>query len=485
MPLRLTVHIMNDSSRILDTQPTVSRGDKARIIASSLVGTTIEFYDFYAYATAAISVFPLLFFHSSSRTGAMLASLATFGVAFIARPIGSIIFGHYGDRAGRKVTLVASLLTMGIATVLIGMLPTYYQIGLWAPAMLAVMRFCQGLGLGGEWSGASLLAGENARPGKRGFDAMWPQLGAPIGFLLANGFFLILTATMGYDSAAPDRSAAFLTWGWRLPFLFSAVIVALGLYVRFKLEETPAFRHIRTTGKVSKTPLLEAARTSWLPMIQGTFVMVATYTLFYLMTTWILSYAISPVDEGYLGISYHSFLVIQLVTILAFAAMTPVSGYLGDRWGRRKLLLRVTTLMALFGLTFGLFLSPERMGTGAQANLGLMTIFMLIGMTLMGLTFGIQSALLPELFPTNVRYTGSAVSYNVASILGAAVAPFIATWLASRYGPSTVGLYLTAMAALTLIALWSIPETRDLDIEVAADAESMRAVSPERDLVDA
>ena len=173
------------------------------------------------------------------------------------------------------------------------------------------------------------------------------------------------------------------------------------------------------------------------------------------------------------------------MTILAFAAMTPVSGYLGDRWGRRKLLLRVTTLMALFGLTFGLFLSPERMGTGAQANLGLMTIFMLIGMTLMGLTFGIQSALLPELFPTNVRYTGSAVSYNVASILGAAVAPFIATWLASRYGPSTVGLYLTAMAALTLIALWSIPETRDLDIEVAADAESMRAVSPERDLVDA
>ncbi|MBD3688733.1 MHS family MFS transporter [Nanchangia anserum] len=438
---------------------------KARIIVSSLVGTTIEFYDFYAYATAAISVFPLLFFHASSRTGALLASLATFGVAFIARPIGSILFGHFGDRVGRKVTLVASLLTMGIATVIIGLLPTYAQIGLWAPAMLAIMRFSQGLGLGGEWSGASLLAGENSRPGKRGFDAMWPQLGAPIGFFLANGFFLLLTRVMNYDSANTESSQAFLVWGWRLPFLFSAVIVALGLYVRFKLEETRSFARIQRSGKVAKAPLLEACKTSWVQMIQGTFVMVATYTLFYLMTTWILSYAISPVEEGYLGISYHKFLVIQLITILAFALMTPVSGWLGDRWGRRRLLIRVTVGMILFGLTFGLFLDAERMGTAEHANLALMTVFMFIGMALMGLTFGIQSALLPELFPTNVRYTGSAVAYNVASIIGAAVAPFIATWLASRYGPGTVGLYLVVMSAMTLIALLTIPETRVLDID--------------------
>lgn len=453
----------------------VTRRAKTRIIVSSLVGTTIEFYDFYAYATAAISVFPLLYFHASSHTGAILASLATFGVAFIARPIGSIAFGHFGDRVGRKVTLVASLLTMGIATVIIGMLPTYAQIGLWAPAMLAIMRFSQGLGLGGEWSGASLLAGENSRPGKRGFDAMWPQLGAPFGFFLANGFFLLLTRVMGYDSATADTAHPFLVWGWRIPFLFSAVIVALGLYVRFKLDETPAFAKIQRSGNVAKAPVVEAFRSSWWPMLQGTFVMVATYTLFYLMTTWILSYAISPVEDGFLGISYHRFLVIQLITIVAFALMTPVSGWLGDRWGRKRLLIRVTTLMILFGLTFGLFLDPERMGTGEQANLALMTVFMLIGMALMGLTFGIQSALLPELFPTNVRYTGSAVAYNVASILGAAVAPFIAAWLAAHYGPGTVGLYLAVMSSLTLLALFTIPETRSLDLDAHEVAGADRA----------
>lgn len=435
------------------------------------MGTTIEFYDFYAYATAAISVFPLLFFHSSSHTGATLASLATFGVAFFARPIGSIIFGHYGDRVGRKATLVAALLTMGIATVIIGLLPTYHQIGLWAPLMLAIMRFCQGLGLGGEWSGASLLAGENSRPGKRGFDAMWPQLGAPIGFLMANGFFLFLTKTMGYDSAHAATNHNFLVWGWRLPFLFSAVIVALGLYVRFKLEETPSFKQIQKTGKVAQAPLKLACKTSWVQMIQGTFIMVATYTLFYLMTTWILSYAIAPVDEGYLGISYHDFLIIQLITILAFAAMTPVSGWLGDRYGRRRFLISVTAAIVVFGLTFGFFLSPARMGTQENANLVLMTVFMLIGMGLMGLTFGIQSALLPELFPTNVRYTGSAVAYNVASILGASVAPFIATWLASKYGPGTVGLYLCAMALLTLGALVTIPETKEMDMTASEDGK--------------
>ena len=447
---------------------------KARIIASSLVGTTIEFYDFYAYATAAISVFPLLFFHSSSQTGAVLASLATFGVAFVARPIGSVVFGHYGDRIGRKASLVASLLTMGIATVIIGMLPTYTQIGVWAPALLAVMRFCQGLGLGGEWSGASLLAGENSRPGKRGFDAMWPQLGAPFGFLLANGFFLVLTVTMGYDSSVADPSDPFLVWGWRLPFLFSAVIVALGLYVRFKLEETPAFAQAQRRGEILSAPLKTAFTTSWRQMIQGTFIMVATYTLFYLMTTWILSYAIGPVEEGFLGIPYHEFLVVQLITILAFAAMTPVSGYLGDRWGRKRLLLSVTAAIGLFGATFTLFLSPELVGTGRDANLGLLVAFMLIGMALMGLTFGIQSALLPELFPTNVRYTGSAVAYNTASILGASIAPFVATWLASSFGVGTVGIYLATMALLTFTACVTIPETSHIDFLQRHDEASPR-----------
>ena len=465
--------VLSMTARTMTMQPSADhtgprRSDRARIIISSLVGTTIEFYDFYAYATAAISVFPILFFHSTSETGALLASLATFGVAFVARPIGSVLFGHFGDRVGRKATLVASLLTMGIATVIIGMLPTMYQIGLWAPALLAIMRFCQGLGLGGEWSGASLLAGENARPGKRGFDSMWPQLGAPIGFFLANGFFLILTLTMGYDSTSPETSHSFLVWGWRLPFLFSAVIVVLGLWVRFKLEETPAFKHIQESGQVAKAPVTETFRTSWKQVIQGTFLMLTTYTLFYLMTTWILSYAIGSADAGFLGISYRTFLKIQLLTIVAFAIFVPVSGYLGDRFGRKAFLSTTTAAIGLFGLTFGLFLAPSRMGTGEDANLVVMTIFMFIGMSLMGLTFGIQSALLPELFPTNVRYTGSAISYNVSSILGAAVAPFIATWLAATYGPGYVGIYLLSMAVLTFVSCRLIPETRDRDLTAMA-----------------
>ncbi|WP_127125427.1 MFS transporter [Georgenia sp. SYP-B2076] len=446
---------------------------RSRIIVASLVGTSIEFYDFYVYATAAISVFPLLFFPTSDAGGALLASLATFGVAFVARPIGSVVFGHFGDRTGRKATLLGSLLTMGIATVLIGLLPTYAQIGLWAPAMLAIMRFCQGLGLGGEWSGAALLATETAEKGKRARAAMWPQLGAPIGFFFANGFFLLLTIWMGHDSTNPAHDGAFLTWGWRLPFLASAVIVVLGMYVRLKLEETPVFARSVARGEKVKTPLATVFRTSWRQLLQGTFIMLATYTLFYLFTTWILSYAIGAVENGMLGIGYRDFLVLQLAAILFFAAFVPVSGRLADKVGRKPFLIVVTTLILLFGLTFNMFLSPAVMGTGQDANMGLLLLFLVIGMTLMGLTFGVQSAILPELFPTNVRYTGSAIAYNFSSILGAAVAPFIAAWLVQSYGVGWVGVYLGAMAVLTLVALFTTKETRDKDLDGLDDAPAL------------
>ncbi|PFG39736.1 metabolite-proton symporter [Georgenia soli] len=465
---------MSTTSTNTDTAGAVETGatpvPRGRVIFASLVGTSIEFYDFYIYATAAISVFPLLFFPATSATGALLASLATFGVAFIARPVGSVLFGHYGDRTGRKATLLGSLLVMGIATVLIGLLPTYAQIGLWAPAMLAIMRFCQGLGLGGEWSGAALLATEYAEKGKRARAAMWPQLGAPIGFLFANGFFLLLTVWMGHDSTDPAHDGAFLTWGWRVPFLASAVIVALGVYVRVKLEETPVFARAVARGEKVKTPLKTVFRTSWRQLIQGTFIMLATYTLFYLFTTWILSYSIGAVENGFLGIPYQDFLVLQLIAILFFAAFVPVSGALADRFGRKPFLIVVTSLILIFGMTFNAFLSPDVMGTGEAANMGLMLVFLIIGMILMGLTFGVQSAILPELFPTNVRYTGSAIAYNFSSILGAAVAPFIAAWLASSYGVGWVGVYLGSMAVLTLLALFSTRETRDLDLDNVEDA---------------
>ncbi|NTV29202.1 MAG: MHS family MFS transporter, partial [Candidatus Omnitrophica bacterium] len=359
-----------------------------RIVIASMIGTTIEFYDFYIYATAAVSVFPLLFFPKSDTGAALLASMATFGVAFVARPIGSVLFGHFGDRIGRKATLVGSLLTMGIATFLIGLLPTVMQIGLIAPALLTVLRFCQGLGLGGEWSGAALLATETARDGRRAWAAMWPQLGAPLGFILANGFFLLLTSLFNYNSAQAQLASDFLVWGWRIPFLASFLMVAVGLYVRFKLDETPVFARAVARGEKVRTPLLEVFRNNLRELVLGTFIMLATYGLFYLMTTWILSYAIGSTQLGFLGIGYRSFLVLQLMSVLFFAGMVPVAGWLADKYGRRIVLLIVTAGIVVFGLTFQRFLATATMGTGEGANLGLMLLFLCIGMALMGLSFG-------------------------------------------------------------------------------------------------
>jgi metabolite-proton symporter len=434
---------------------------RSRIVIASMVGTTVEFYDFYIYATAAVSVFPFLFFPKGDPTTALLASLATFGLAFVARPIGSVLFGHFGDRIGRKATLVGSLLTMGIATFAIGLLPTYHQVGLLAPALLAILRFAQGLALGGEWSGAALLAVETAKPGRRAWAAMWPQLGAPFGFLLANSVFLGLLIWLGHSNAKPDLGGAFLTWGWRIPFLISAVMVGIGLYVRLKLTETPVFARALERGERVKTPVAQVFRNNWRQLILGTFVMLSTYTIFYIVTTWALSFGTGktpPAGTG-LGFNYIDFLKMQLIAVLFFAATIPIAGQLADRWGRRKTLLTGTALIMAYGGLFAVLLAPGR------ATQGSVLAFLIIGMTLMGFTFGPMSAVLPELFPTNVRYTGSGISYNAASILGAAVAPFIATWLSTTYGVGWVGVYLLCAAMLTFIALLIMRETRDTPLD--------------------
>lgn len=437
---------------------------RRRIVIASMVGTTIEFYDFYIYATAAVLVFPTLFFPKGNPTTALLASLATFGLAFVARPLGSILFGHFGDRVGRKATLVGSLLLMGIATFAIGLLPTYGQVGLLAPVLLAVLRFAQGLALGGEWSGAALLATETARPGKRAWAAMWPQLGAPLGFLLANGLFLLMIIWLGHSAAQPELAGPFLSWGWRIPFLLSAVMVIIGLYVRLRLSETPVFVRAVEQGERVKSPLAEVFRSSWRQLIIGTFVMLATYTLFYIVTTWALSYGTAkrPPDGKGLGFNYVDFLQWQLIAMLFFAAMLPMVGRLADRFGRRATLLVVTAGIMAYGALFGPMLSLE---SGSQTT---MLIFLIIGMVLMGLSFGPMSAVLPEMFPTNVRYTGSGIAYNAASILGAAVAPFLATWIVSAYGVAWVGLYLFVAAALTFTALLIMRETKDTSLDSPA-----------------
>ncbi|OCG74260.1 MFS transporter [Microbacterium sediminis] len=442
-------------------QPANSRG---RVITASLVGTTIEFYDFYAYATAAVLVFPILFFPTGNTTTALLLSFATFGAAMVARPIGAVVFGHFGDRLGRKGTLVASLLTMGIATFLIGCLPTYNDIGVWAAVLLLICRLAQGFALGGEWSGAALVATENAPKGKRALYGTFPQLGAPIGFIIANSVFLIINFSLpGEGGVASD---AFLSWGWRIPFLFSAVMVIVGLWVRLKLVESDAFKKAAAKGEIKKAPIGYVFQKYWWQLILGTFFMLATYVLFYLMTSFTLSFGTRPVDAPVagLGFAYTDFVLMQIIGVLFFGICTLASGPLADSIGRRKLLLWVTSFIIVFGAIWMVFLAPR---DAAGFSGALVQAFLIFGFLLMGMTFGPMGALLPELFPTNVRYTGSAVAYNVSSILGAALAPIIAVWLweVGAGSPWLVGIYLSLSGVVTLVALILGKETKDVDID--------------------
>ncbi|EAA8196556.1 TPA: MFS transporter [Salmonella enterica] len=425
-------------------QEHVPVNSRNKVVIASLIGTAIEFFDFYIYATAAVIVFPLIFFPQGDPTVATLQSLATFAIAFVARPIGSALFGHFGDRVGRKVTLVASLLTMGISTVIIGLLPGYATIGIFAPLLLALARFGQGLGLGGEWGGAALLATENAPPRKRALYGSFPQLGAPIGFFFANGTFLLLSWLLTDEQ--------FMSWGWRVPFIFSAVLVIIGLYVRVSLHETPVFAKVAAAKKQVKIPLGTLLTKHVRVTILGTFIMLATYTLFYIMTVYSMTYSTAAAPVG-LGLPRNEILWMLMMAVIGFGVMVPVAGLLADAFGRRKSMVIITTLIILFAL----FAFTPLLGSG---NPALVFVFLLLGLSLMGLTFGPMGALLPELFPTEVRYTGASFSYNVSSILGASVAPYIAAWLQSHYGLAAVGVYLASMAALTLIALLLTHETR-------------------------
>ena len=412
-----------------------------QVLFASLIGTTIEFFDFYIYATAAVLVFPRLFFPGSNPAAATLESLATFGIAFLARPVGSALFGHFGDRIGRKTTLVVALSAMGISTVAIGALPTYRSIGFAAPLLLALCRFGQGLGLGGEWGGAVLLAIENAPPDKRAWYGMFPQLGAPAGFLLSGGTFLLLTRWL------TDKQ--FFSFGWRLPFLASAVLVFLGLYVRLTITETPVFREALSRGDQVKLPMLAVFRDYTKALVAGILVSLATFVLFYLMTVFALSWGTTA-----LGYSRSKFLLIQLFGICFFALFIPVSALLAER-GRRRVMLGVTVGIALFGLVLAPLFTAGT--TGA-------VLMMVLGLSLMGLTYGPLGTVISELFPTRVRYTGSSLAFSFAGILGASLAPYIATWLARRYGLQYVGYYLSAAAVLTLLGLLSIRETKDDDL---------------------
>ncbi|ARG15836.1 TPA: MFS transporter [Acinetobacter nosocomialis] len=423
--------------------PVVATNSKTRVLFASLVGTTIEFFDFYIYATAAVIIFPHLFFPASSGSAAVLQSLATFAIAFIARPIGAALFGHLGDRIGRKATLVAALLTMGISTVCIGLLPTYAQIGIVAPLLLAACRLGQGLGLGGEWSGAVLLATENAPEGKRAWYGMFPQLGAPIGFILATGSFLLLSA------AIPEQ--AFMQWGWRIPFIASAILVIVGLYIRLKLHETPAFQKVLDKQKEVNIPFKEVITKHTGKLILGTIAAICTFVVFYLTTVFALNWGTTK-----LGYARGEFLELQLFATLCFAAFIPLSAIFAEKFGRKATSVGVCIAAAIFGLFFSSMLE--------SGNTLIVFLFLCTGLSIMGLTYGPIGTVLSEIFPTSVRYTGSALTFNLAGIFGASFAPLIATKLAETYGLYAVGYYLTAASLLSLVAFLLIRETKNEDV---------------------
>ena len=407
----------------------VRANSTGRVLFASLAGTTIEFFDFYIYATAAVIVFPKLFFPTSDPTSATLNSLATFALAFFARPLGSAIFGHFGDRIGRKATLVAALLTMGVSTVIIGVLPTYASIGVAAPALLALCRFGQGLGLGGEWGGAVLLATENAPPGRRAWFGMFPQLGAPLGYILSAASFLLLSTTL--------TDAQFFAFGWRIPFLISTVLVLVGLYVRLKLTETPAFLRAIENNERVKLPMGVVVTRHTRALILGTFAAVVAFTLFYLMTVFSLSWATNAMHYN-----RTSFLVQQMIAALMFAIGIPIASVAADRYGARVVSMSIAAMIAVFGLFFSTLFT---LGVGPF-------VFLTIGLLLIGFTYGPLGTALAQMFPTAVRYTGASLAFNLAGILGASLAPYIATSLATTYGLQFVGYYLAAAAVISLVA---------------------------------
>ena len=438
MPMRVNLTPLKIISINMKTLQS-SSPSTTHVAFASFIGTAIEFYDFYIYAMASALVIGQVFFPASDPTAQALNAFLTFGIAFIARPFGAILFGHFGDRIGRKATLAASLMVMGISTLLIGCLPSYESIGTWAAILLCLLRFGQGIGLGGEWGGAALLATENAPANKRGWFGMFPQLGPSVGFLLATLSFLVLTLYLSDE--------AFKSWGWRIPFFASALLVLVGLYVRFKLAETPAFAAVLAQHHTHKAPIKSLLSTHFRPVLLGALAMTVCYNLFYTATVFCLSYGTLS-----LNIARADFLQMLCVAVLFMAVITPISAGLSDKFGRKPVLL----IGCLLAILAGFSLAPLM----ASGSLWQITLFLSIALLLMGATFAPMGAFLPEQFPVAVRYTGAGLSYNLGGILGASTAPFISQLLVDKGGLAWVGYYVSAMALVSLVAIILMNETQ-------------------------
>ncbi|MDP8952966.1 MAG: MHS family MFS transporter [Actinomycetota bacterium] len=436
-----------------------SHGEIKKVAFASFVGTAIEWYDFFLYGTAAALVFPALFFPDYSETAGVLLSFSTYGVGFAARPLGGIVFGHFGDRIGRKSMLVLSLLIMGVATALIGFLPTFAQIGILAPILLVSLRFMQGIGVGGEWGGAVLMAVEHAPPGKRGFYGSWPQMGVPAGLLIANLVFIATSTTLP------------ASWGWRVPFLFSILLVGVGLFIRLKLMESPAFRKVQDTGTEANMPIVDVLRTYPKNVLLAMGMRFAENGTFYITTVFVLTYITTTLGleqgVGLTGVIIAS--AIGLITI-------PFFGALSDRVGRRPVYLFGAVFSILFALPFFWLLN-----TGVAPLIWLAIILGFnVGHDAM---YGPQAAFFSELFGTRVRYSGASLGYQLASVLAGGFAPLIAVALLAAYGYGAVAAYMAAMALLTTVSVILAAETFRDDInedqpqerQLIAESQGQRA----------
>lgn len=433
----------NATERMTVNNAKLERDPVKTVILASMMGTAIEFFDFYAYGTASAAYFPKVFFPQMTPLLATLLSLLTFGVAFVARPVGSFVFGHFGDRLGRKKTLVVSLLVMGVATVAIGFIPGYQSIGVGGALLLCLCRFVQGIGLGGEWSGAVLVATENAPADKRALYGAFPEVGAPIGFFICNGLFYVLEKML--------TPAQMMSFGWRVPFWASSVLVVIGLYVRHRLQETPLFKLAQERDNTTRSPLKVVFKENWREILKGTFLMGATYAMFFTLTTWSLSFATTA-----LGFSHSEFLLLLMAAIVEFAVLIMTTSVLADKVGRKKVLMTASVALVIFSLVFPYFLE-------GQHNMVGMLLFLGLGFVVMGTLYGPVGAVLPELFPTKVRYSGAGITYNLAAVVGAAVAPTITTWLIATFGLHYAGMYMFVLAVVSVVAWALTPETKDVD----------------------
>ena len=414
-----------------------------KVVVSSFIGTTIEWYDYFIYGTAAALVFPALFFPDFSEFAGTLLSFSTFAVGFAARPLGGVIFGHFGDRIGRKAMLVTTLLIMGVATLLVGLLPTFEQIGVWAPILLVVLRLTQGLGLGGEWGGAVLMAVEHSPEGQRGRNGSWPQMGAPAGLVLATGIFAAVSAITG---------DAFEVWGWRVPFLLSIVLIAVGLFIRLRIYESPAFSQVRESGTEARMPIVDVLRTYPKNVALGVGSRIGIDAAFYILAVYSLTHISSNLglsqNVGLLAVSIAA--LIEIFTIPTFASLS-------DRVGRKPILIAGTVLLGVWAFPFFGLLNTK-------------STFLIVLATIVGLSvahaavYGVQGSFYAELFGTRVRYSGASFSYQISGIFGGALAPLIATWLYPKGGTTLIAAYVAAVCALSVLCYALASETYRKDI---------------------